>query len=239
MGYGNKLAIARTGVLSPIPLQRHFIDGRFEESRDGTTFTSLDPTTNAAIAEVADGKSEDIDAAVAAARRAFDSGPWPRLSAGDRAAVLRRIATELREHAEEFIELEVLDIGMPIAQMHGLAARAAQNFDYYAGVVTELHGRSFQVGDEFTQLHDPQAGRRRRPDHAVERAADALDLADRAGARGGQHGRPQAGRVVAADRDAAWPSCWRKPGCPRRVQRRARLRRDGRRAALTASRAST
>ncbi len=63
--------------------------------------------------------------------------------------MLRRIATLIREHAEEFIEREVLDIGMPIAQMRGLAARAAENFDYYAGVVTELHGRSFQVGDEF------------------------------------------------------------------------------------------
>ena len=63
--------------------------------------------------------------------------------------MLRRIATLIRGHAEEFIEREVLDIGMPIAQMRGLAARAADNFDYYAGVVTELHGRSFQVGEEF------------------------------------------------------------------------------------------
>jgi len=63
--------------------------------------------------------------------------------------VLRRIAALLREHAQEFIEHEVLDIGLPIAQMGGLAARAAANFDYYAGVVSELHGRSFQVGDEF------------------------------------------------------------------------------------------
>ena len=46
---------------------------------------------------------------------------------------------------------------MPIAQMRGLAARAAQNFDYYAGVITELHGRSFQVGDEFLNytIHKP------------------------------------------------------------------------------------
>ena len=84
-----------------------------------------------------------------AARRAFDEGPWPRLKAAERAAVLRRIAAGITAHTEEFIAREVADIGMPIAQMKGLAARAAQNFDYYAGVVTELHGRSFQVGDEF------------------------------------------------------------------------------------------
>src|SRR6202000_3030012 len=62
---------------------------------------------------------------------------------------LRRIAAGIRSHTDEFIAREVADVGMPIAQMKGLAARAAQNFDYYAGVVTELPGPSFQVGDEF------------------------------------------------------------------------------------------
>src|SRR6202011_6074498 len=96
-----------------------------------------------------DGGTAEVDAAVSAARRAFDEGPWPRMAASQRAAVLRRIAGLLREHAEEFIEYEVADIGLPIAQMGGIAARAAANFDYYAGVVSELHGRAFQVGDEF------------------------------------------------------------------------------------------
>src|SRR5690349_18852633 len=132
-----------------VSTQRHLIDGRFTDSLDGTTFTALDPTTNRPLAEVADGKAADVDAAVAAARRAFDEGVWPRLSVAERAKTLRRIANLLRIHAEELIELEVRDIGMPIAQMHGLAARAAENFDYYAGVITELHGRSFQVGDQF------------------------------------------------------------------------------------------
>jgi 5-carboxymethyl-2-hydroxymuconic-semialdehyde dehydrogenase len=71
------------------------------------------------------------------------------MSATERAAALRRIAQGIRDHAEEFIAREVADIGLPISQMKGLAARAAQNFDYYATVVPELHGRAFQVGDEF------------------------------------------------------------------------------------------
>jgi 5-carboxymethyl-2-hydroxymuconic-semialdehyde dehydrogenase len=132
-----------------LSLQRHYIDGEFRESLGGGRFPSLDPTSNDVLAEACDGQAADVDAAVGAARRAFDEGPWPRLKASERAAVLRRIAQLVREHAEEFIELEVRDIGMPIAQMKGLARRAAENFDYYAGVVTELHGRSFQVGDEF------------------------------------------------------------------------------------------
>ena len=106
---------------------------------------------------------------------------------------------------------------MPIAQMHGLAARAAENFDYYAGVVTELHGRSFQVGDEFLNYTDPQAGRRGGADHALERAADALDVAHRAGAGGREHDRPQAGRVVAAVLDACSPSVLEEAGLPRGV----------------------
>jgi 5-carboxymethyl-2-hydroxymuconic-semialdehyde dehydrogenase len=130
-------------------LQRHYIGGAFVESVAGGVFESRNPATNDVLAMVADGTALDVDLAVGAARRAFDEGPWPRLKATERAAVLRRIADLIRDHADEFIEREVLDVGMPIAQMYGLAARAAENFDYYAGVVSELRGRSFQVGDEF------------------------------------------------------------------------------------------
>jgi 5-carboxymethyl-2-hydroxymuconic-semialdehyde dehydrogenase len=129
--------------------QEHYIDGVFRASAAAETFESLNPTTNEVLALAAAGEAEDVDLAVAAARRAFDDGPWPRLKAAERAAALGRIAAGITAHAEEFIAREVADIGMPIAQMRGLAARAAQNFEYYAGVVTELHGRSFQVGDEF------------------------------------------------------------------------------------------
>jgi 5-carboxymethyl-2-hydroxymuconic-semialdehyde dehydrogenase len=149
MEHSNRSAIAEDRTGGALPPQHHLIDGRLRPSLGGETFTTLNPATNSFLAEVADGRAADIDAAVSAARRAFDEGAWPRLSAEDRASALRQIATTLREHAEELIDLEVRDIGMPIAQMHGLAARAAQNFDYYANVVTELHGRSFQVGDQF------------------------------------------------------------------------------------------
>jgi 5-carboxymethyl-2-hydroxymuconic-semialdehyde dehydrogenase len=140
-----------------LELQLHAIDGELRDSVEGGRFETLDPATNEVLADVAEGRAADVDAAVQAARRAFDDGPWPRLKAGERVAALRGIADLIRAHAEEFIEREVLDIGMPIAQMKGLAARAAQNFDYYAGVVSELHGRSFQVGDEFLNytIHKP------------------------------------------------------------------------------------
>lgn len=138
-------------------LQRHYIGGKFTESATGATFESLNPSNNEILATAARGGEAEIDAAVAAARRAFDDGRWPRMKATERAATLRRIAAAVTSHAGEFIEREVADIGMPIAQMKGLAARAAQNFDYYAGVIGELHGRAFQVGDDFINytIHKP------------------------------------------------------------------------------------
>jgi 5-carboxymethyl-2-hydroxymuconic-semialdehyde dehydrogenase len=132
-----------------IGLQQHYIEGKFVESVDGRTFETINPSTNEVLADAADGRRSEIDAAVTAARRAFDEGPWPRLAPRVRAASLRRVATLLREHAAAFIESEVLDIGMPVKQMAGLTERAAVNFDYYAGVIGEIHGRAFQVGDEF------------------------------------------------------------------------------------------
>jgi 5-carboxymethyl-2-hydroxymuconic-semialdehyde dehydrogenase len=132
-----------------LALQEHYIAGAFRPSVSGATFESLNPATNDLLVPAAAGDEQDVDAAVVAAREAFDEGPWPRMKAQERATILRQIAVAIRDHAEEFIAREVADIGMPIAQMKGLAARSAQNFEYYAGVITELHGRSFQVGDEF------------------------------------------------------------------------------------------
>ncbi|MGZ4175577.1 MAG: 5-carboxymethyl-2-hydroxymuconate semialdehyde dehydrogenase [Solirubrobacteraceae bacterium] len=138
-----------TSIEQAYGTQEHYIDGRFQASAGAETFESLNPATNEVLALAAAGEAADVDRAVLAARRAFDEGPWPRLKASERAAALRRVAAGIRAHTDDFIAREVADVGMPIAQMKGLAARAAQNFEYYAGVVTELHGRSFQVGDEF------------------------------------------------------------------------------------------
>jgi len=129
--------------------QPHYIGGAYVPSATGAKFDVLNPATNGVLGTVACGGPDEVDLAVSAARRAFDEGPWPRMTAGERAAVLRQVAATIRDHADELIAREVADIGMPISQMKGLAARTAQNFNYYAGVVTELHGRSFQVGEEF------------------------------------------------------------------------------------------
>jgi len=152
-----KGAPADTAAHTGFDLQMHYVGGEFRPSADGATFESLNPSDNTVLAHAAYGKEADVDAAVAAAREAFDEGSWPGLKASERARLLRRIAAAIREHAEEFITREVADIGMPIAQMRGLAERTARNFEYYAGVIQELRGRAFQVGDEFLNytIHKP------------------------------------------------------------------------------------
>jgi 5-carboxymethyl-2-hydroxymuconic-semialdehyde dehydrogenase len=137
--------------------QLHYIGGEFLPGRAGRTFETLNPVTNLPIVEVAEGLAEDVDAAVTAARRAFDEGPWPHTSAKERAAVLRRLGNAIRDHAAEFVGLECLDIGMPIAQMRGLAARAAENFDFFANAIEELSGDAYKVGDDFVNytVHKP------------------------------------------------------------------------------------
>jgi 5-carboxymethyl-2-hydroxymuconic-semialdehyde dehydrogenase len=143
--------------VTEIAPQLHYVGGGFRPGRAGTTFETLNPVTNLPIADVAEGLTPDVDDAVAAARAAFDEGPWPRLSAKERAAVLRRIADAIRANADDFVRLECLDIGMPIRQMRGLAARAAENFDFYAAQIEELTGRAYRVGDDFLNytVHKP------------------------------------------------------------------------------------
>ena len=157
MSHEPRATIARNADALKIGPQLHFIEGEFRASRDQQSFETLDPTTNQPITTVAAGGAAEVDAAVRAARRAFDDGPWPRTAAPERAAVLRRIAAAIREHADDFIGLECLDIGMPIRQMRGLAARAAENFDYFAEVICALHGDAYQVGGEFLNytIHKP------------------------------------------------------------------------------------
>ncbi|WP_018133123.1 5-carboxymethyl-2-hydroxymuconate semialdehyde dehydrogenase [Effusibacillus pohliae] len=136
----------------------HFIDGRFCEGVAGRNFINLNPFTNQPINEVAEGSKEDIDLAVAAARRAFDEGPWRRMSVKDRLAMILRIAEGIEANAEEIAYLESLDTGLPISQTRKQTARAAENFRFFAEMVAaRLHGEAFPVDRSFLNytIHKP------------------------------------------------------------------------------------
>src|SRR5579864_8246222 len=87
------------------------IDGKWVAAVSGKTFDSLDPSTGEVLARVAEGNKADIDLAVKAARRAFESGPWPKMSASERGRVIWKIADLLEKNIEELAELETLDNG--------------------------------------------------------------------------------------------------------------------------------
>ena len=122
------------------------IDGKWVAAASGETFTTYDPATEAPLAEVAAGDKEDVDRAVRAARRAFESGPWRRMTASQRGRALWKLADLIEQHGEEFAQLESLDNGKPLA-----VARVADiplvvdHFRYYAGWATKIEGETIPV----------------------------------------------------------------------------------------------
>ena len=111
---------------------QHFIGGQFVDSASGATFDVLDPVTNDTYAQAAAGQKDDIDRAVAAAKDAFDNGPWPRMQPRARARILNKIADAVEAQDARLAELETFDTGLPITQARGQALRAAENFRFFA-----------------------------------------------------------------------------------------------------------
>src|SRR5258708_12897891 len=94
--------------------RKMLIDGKWVNAASGKTFPTYNPATGEILAQVAEGDRQDIDAAVKAARKAFDSGPWSRLTASERGKLVWKLADLLEEHLEEFATLETLDNGKPL-----------------------------------------------------------------------------------------------------------------------------
>jgi acyl-CoA reductase-like NAD-dependent aldehyde dehydrogenase len=123
-----------------------FIGGKWVEAASGKTFDTIDPSTGELLAKVAEGGAADIDRAVAAARKAHESGVWRDLPPSERAKALWRVGDLIDEHALEFAQLDSLDNGKPINEM--LLADvpvSAATFRYYAGWVTKLDGGTQQT----------------------------------------------------------------------------------------------
>ncbi len=116
---------------------RLFIDGEWRAAQDGRVQASINPATEEPWAHVSAAGPADVDAAVAAARRAFTDGKWRRAPREERAAVLSKIAAGLMERADEFARFEVLDAGGTIRKANTADVPAtAQTFQYYADLLT-------------------------------------------------------------------------------------------------------
>jgi 5-carboxymethyl-2-hydroxymuconic-semialdehyde dehydrogenase len=135
-------ARAPEGVPSAI---RHYIGGKHVDSVDGGVLDVLDPVTHTAYATVASGKAADIDAAVCAAREAFENSGWADMPSRKRSDVMRAIASEIEKRNEVISSFEAFDTGLPVTQAKGQATRAAENFKYFADVCSSMHEDAFRT----------------------------------------------------------------------------------------------
>src|SRR5438874_4384523 len=122
------------------------IGGQWVEAASGKTFDTINPSTGEILAKVAEGDVEDINRAVAAARKAFESGPWPKLTPSQRGRLLWKVADLIEQHAQELAELETLDNGKPIKYSKAAdVPLTADHFRYFAGWATKLEGETIPV----------------------------------------------------------------------------------------------
>ncbi|KAL3716894.1 hypothetical protein ACJRO7_008470 [Eucalyptus globulus] len=134
------------------------INGQFVDSASGRTFPAYDPRTAEVIAHVAEGDGEDVDRAVAAARKAFDEGPWPKMTPYERCRILLRFADLVEKHSEELAALETWNNGKPYEQaLHSEIPSMARLFRYYAGWADKIHGMTVPADGNYHMqtLHEP------------------------------------------------------------------------------------
>src|SRR4051794_3686551 len=138
-------ARARAGSFTSRPREL-FINGRWQAAQSGETFEVIDPARARVFAHAAAGDAPDIDAAVQAARTAFESGPWPAMTPAQRARLLLKLADLIEANGDEIALLETLDNGMPfrMARFGGVLG-AAESLRYHAGWATKLHGATLNL----------------------------------------------------------------------------------------------
>ncbi|KAJ4850896.1 Aldehyde dehydrogenase 2 member B7, mitochondrial [Turnera subulata] len=134
------------------------INGKFVDAASGKTFPTLDPRTGEVIAQVAEGDQEDINRAVAAARTAFDVGPWPKMTPYERSCILLRFADLLEKHIDEISALETWDSGKPYEQVAKIEIpMVIRLMRYYAGWADKIHGLTLPADGPYhaQTLHEP------------------------------------------------------------------------------------
>jgi aldehyde dehydrogenase (NAD+) len=130
--------------------QPMFIGGKWVDSVSGKCFPTLNPATGERICDVAEGDKADIDLAVKAARKAFESGPWSKMSAAERGKLLYKLAAAIDSRKEELAALETLDNGKPYRD--SIAADlplTVKCYEYYAGWADKYHGKTIPIEGNF------------------------------------------------------------------------------------------
>jgi len=117
---------------------KHYIGGQWASPASAETFDVINPSTEQLIEKVSAGNAQDVDAAVLAARKAFDEGPWPRMSGAERAGYLHKIAGIINRRLDELAKIEVLNNGKPYPEAKWDIEDTEGTFTFYAGLAEQM-----------------------------------------------------------------------------------------------------
>ena len=140
------------GVKTEVKTYQMFINGEWVDSKSRKTFAVYDPSTEEVIAQVPDANADDVNRAVAAAKSAFEDGPWASTTAQERGRVLFRLADKIRQNTAMLAELEARNSGKPIVEAEFDIADVATCFEYYGGLATKILGFVNPVPDNAVSL---------------------------------------------------------------------------------------
>lgn len=142
---------------SVLPAKGCLIGNQWRPAVSGETLPVLCPSDGAPFAEIAAGGAEDIDAAVAAARAAFDGGDWSKLTATERGRLLSKLGEKVAEESEALAALEARDTGKPMKQARADMVATARYFEYYGAAADKVHGETipFLNGFHVQAIREP------------------------------------------------------------------------------------
>ncbi|APW36586.1 aldehyde dehydrogenase [Rhodoferax koreense] len=132
-------------------MKQHFIANRWVAGASGEAIPVIDPSTGETFDALARGNNADIDAAVQAARTAYE-GDWGRLTAAERGRLLYKLGQKMQDKAEELAQIEARDCGKPLKQARADAAAVVRYFEFYAGAADKLHGDTIPYQNGYTVL---------------------------------------------------------------------------------------
>src|SRR5579863_8022087 len=141
-----------SGVQTEVKTYQMFINGEWVASKSTKTFPVYDPSTEEVIAQVPDANADDVNRAVAAAKAAFEEGPWSTTTAQERGRVLFRLAEKVRQNLPALAELECRNTGKPIVEAEYDIADVSTCFEYYGGLATKITGQVNPVPDNAMSL---------------------------------------------------------------------------------------
>jgi len=140
------------GVKTDVRTYQMYVNGEWVNSKSNKTFPVYDPATEEVIAQVPEANADDVNRAVAAAKAAFENGPWTSTTAQERGRVLFRLAEKIRQNAAMLAELESRNTGKPIVEAEFDIADVATCFEYYGGLATKVLGFVNPVPDNAVSL---------------------------------------------------------------------------------------